>query len=147
MNDKLIHPPFFNTLCAIERLSQLSLGEKNMSIEIKAERKRIYKITEINMLSQVDLPSEYLARAPHVYKTKNGKGIVLRYFDSKTKTVNAMFVDVGDEFTEHKLAFIEKMIRASGQRLHDINHKNDTKETENKHNESVEWSGIYLVEV
>lgn len=143
MNDKLIYPPFFNTQCVIERLSQLSLGEKNMSMKIEADRLRIYKIKATNMLSQVDLPSEYLARAPHVYKANNGDGFVLRYFDSKTKTVNAMFVDVGDEFTEHKLAFIEKMIRASGQRLHDINHKNDTKETENEHKESVEWSGTY----
>lgn len=118
-----------------------------MSMEIKAERKRMYKIKEINMLSQVDLPSEYLARAPHVYKTKNGKGLIMRYFDRADKTANTVFVDVGDEFTQHKLAFIEKMIRASGQRLHDINHKNDTKETENEHKESVEWSGIYTFKV
>lgn len=143
MNDKLIYPPFFNTQCVIERLSQLSLGEKNMSMKIEADRLRIYKIKATNMLSQVDLPSEYLARAPHVYKTKNGNGFVLRYIDHKTKTVNTIFVDVGDAFTEHKLAFIEKMIRASGQRLHDINHKNDTKETENEHKVSVEWSGTY----
>lgn len=118
-----------------------------MSMEIKADRLRMYKIREINMLSQVDLPSEYLARPPHCYKSRVGNGLVLKYIDLATNTISTTVINIGDELTEHCIALVEEMIEASGQRLHNINHKNDKKETENEHKESVEWAGTYIFEV
>ena len=117
-----------------------------MSMEIKADRVKIYKITEINMLSQVDLPSKYLARFPHVYKTRIGKGLVLGYIDHKTKTVDTKLVDIGDEITEQEFKFIANMIRLAGKRLHDINHKNDKKKIVKKERDAVEWTGSYTFE-
>jgi len=121
-------------------------GENHMSIEIKADRIIMYKLTEINMLSQVDLPDEYLARIPHIYKNKNGKGFVLRYINSGDKAVHTVFIDVGDEITANRFKLLEYHIKRAGQRLHDINHKND-KKTNEKDNWAVEWTGSYTFEV
>jgi hypothetical protein len=121
-------------------------GDNNMSMEIKADRVRIYKITEINMLSQVDLPSEYLAKPPHCYKTTIGNGMVLRYIDHKTNSVTNVFLKIDDEITEQEFQFIANMIRIAGKRLHKINHKNDTKKIDNKEKEAIEWTGSYTFE-
>ncbi len=117
-----------------------------MSMEIKADRVRIYKITEINMLSQVDLPSEYLAKPPHCYKTTIGNGVVLRYIDHKTDSVENVFINIDDEITEAAFRLIANRIRIAGKRLHKINHKNDKKQIENKESEVVEWTGSYTFE-
>ncbi len=115
-----------------------------MSMEIKADRVKIYKITEINMLSQVDLPSEYLAKPPHCYKTTIGNGMVLRYIDHKTNLVTNVFVKIDDEITEREFRFIADMIRVAGKRLHTINHKNDKKQIENKERDAVGWTGTFI---
>ena len=133
----------FNCRCIIE---QPSLGDTNMSIKIEADRVKIYKITEINMLSQVDLPSEYLAKPPHCYKTTIGNGLVLRYVDHKTNSVENVFINIDDEITERGFQFIADMIRVAGKRLHTINHKNDKKQIENKERDDVGWTGSYTFE-
>ena len=117
-----------------------------MGMKIKAERVRMYKIKEINMLSQVDLPSEYLAKAPHCYKTIKGNGLVLRFMDHKTDLVNTTQVDINDEITEQEFRFIANRIRAAGKRLHDINHKNDKVKADKKEKDAVEWTGSYTFE-
>ena len=121
-------------------------GDNKMSMKIEADRVRMYKITGINMLSQVDLPSEYLAKPPHCYKTTIGNGMVLRYIDHKTNLVTNVFVKIDDEITEHEFRFIADMIRIAGKRLHKINHKNDKKKIEKKENEFIEWTGSYTFE-
>ena len=156
---KLICPPFFNTECIMGRVEITTKppfkgevvylkekGENNMSMEIKADRVRIYKITEINMLSQVDLPSEYLARPPHCYKTVIGNGLVLRYIDSKTTLTVSNFVNIDDEMTEAAFRLIANRIRIAGKRLHNINHKNDKKKIVKKERDAVEWTGTYTFE-
>ena len=153
---KLICPPFFNTECIMGRVEITTKppfkgevvylkekGDNNMSMEIKADRVRIYKITEINMLSQVDLPSEYLAKPPHCYKTTIGNGLVLRYVDHKTNSVENVFINIDDEITERGFQFIADMMRVAGKRLHIINHKNDKKKTEKKERDAVEWTGSF----
>ncbi len=117
-----------------------------MSMKIEADRLRIYKITGINMLSQVDLPSEYLARPPHCYKTVIGNGLVLRYIDNKTNLTVSNFVNIDDEMTEAAFRLIVNRIRIAGERLHKINHKNDTKKTDEKEKEVIEWTGSYTFE-
>ena len=117
-----------------------------MSMKIEADRLRMYKITGINMLSQVDLPSEYLARFPHCYKTALGKGLVLRFIVPKTKLVNTTQVDIGDEITEQEFQFVANMIRVAGKRLHKINHKNDKKQIGKKERDAVEWIGSFTFE-
>ena len=121
-------------------------GDNNMSMKIEADRVRIYKITGINMLSQVDLPSEYLARPPHCYKTTKGNGLVLRYMDHHTNLVAHTFVEINDEITESAFRLIANRIRIAGKRLHKINHKNDKKKIETKEREDIEWTGSYTFE-
>ncbi len=98
------------------------------------------------MLSQVDLPSEYLAKPPHCYKTTIGNGMVLRYIDHKTDSVTNVFVKIDDEITEHEFRFVANKIRIAGKRLHDINHKNDKKKIVKKERDAVEWTGSYTFE-
>jgi len=81
-----------------------------MSMKIKADRVRKYKITNIDMLSREELPDEYLAKSPHCHKTALGNGLVLRFIDHKTKLVNTTRVDTGDKITEQEFRFIANMI-------------------------------------
>ena len=127
-------------------IEQPSLGDNKMSMGIKADRVKIYKITEINMLSQVELPSEYLARPPRCYKTVIGNGLVLRYIDSNTNLTVSNFVNIDDEMTEATFRLIANRIRIAGKRLHNINHKNDSKTIEKKERDAVEWTGSYTFE-
>ncbi len=118
-------------------------GDNKMSMEIKADRVRIYKITEINMLSQVDLPSEYLARPPHCYKTTIGNGFVLRFIDHKTQTQNTKLISIGEGLTEAEFILVTNMIRIAGKRLYNINHKNYAEKKERKEKEVTEWTGSF----
>ncbi len=125
-------------------------GDDKMSIEIKVDRIKKYKITDLDALSKDDLPYEYINGLPNVQKY--GNGFILKYMDqNRTDMFHYVLINRGDEFTESEMRMLNHRIRLAGERLSGINQKikrdNDKKKKETLPKPSDDWSGSYTFEV
>jgi len=125
-------------------------GNDKMSIKIKVDKIKKYKITDLDALSKEDLPEEYINGLPNVQKY--GDGFILKYIDrNRTDEYNYVSINKGDEFTESEMRTLDHYIRLAGERLGRINQK-IKRDTDKKKNETPpkpidDWSGSYTFEV
>ncbi len=139
------HPPI--SRCVV--LPYIKEGEK-MNIEIKVDRIKKYKVTDLDALSKDDLPYEYINGLPNVQKY--GNGFILKYMDqNRTDMFHYVSIGIGDEFTEPEMRVLIHRIRLAGERLGRINQKikreNDKKEKETPPKPIDDWSGSYTFKV
>ena len=125
-------------------------GDDKMSIEIKVDRIKKYKVTDLDALSKDDLPYEYINGLPNVQKY--GNGFILKYMDqNRTDMFHYVSIGIGDEFTEPEMRVLIHRIRLAGERLGRINQKikreNDKKEKETPPKPIDDWSGSYTFKV
>ena len=138
-----------NCICIV--LPYIKEGNDKMSIEIKVERIKKYKITGIDALHKNNIPKEYISKAPHIYEYGADGNWLLTYYNNETKLYHAVNITLGDEFTESEMGILNHRIRLAGERLGRINqktkHDNDKKEKETPSKQVDDWSGSCTFEV
>lgn len=91
-----------------------------MGIDIKAKRSvvrgvKMYEIDEISALKEGELPLEYMGGYPHVYKTNQNFIRIQKSEFSRLSLVG------GRTYTTTEMDKCLEIIRAAGDRLHEIN--------------------------
>ena len=124
----------------------------NMSIKLKVDRIKKYKLNGIDALHIDNLPEEYILSSPYIYKYgKGGRLCILSHINNETNERHFVNISIGDEFTESEMRILIHHIRLARERLGRINQKikrdNDKKKKETLPKPSDDWSGSYTFEV
>ncbi len=115
-----------------------------MSMKIEADRVRMYEIKDVQALKFSDLPEEYVNGIPRIHMSMSENELTLVF--NENGKIQVVFIRNGDMISEYDYVSICEHIELAGDRLHKINHKNDTKMTDNKEKEAIEWTGSYTFE-
>ena len=115
-----------------------------MTIKITVERIKMYRVTDLSALTKDELPNEYVSGVPSVSMSPNGNSLAVVYSVGKDSHEYHV-MSSGETYTDEELKDLWKHIVASGERLHQINHKNDKKDKPKSPNN--DWSGSFTFEV